>query len=191
MEKIKPNMTRTKDNDIHYKIGRILHREDGPALITSNGLEVWFFNGLIHREDGPAIKCSTANLGVYSSPNYWLNGKCHFLSGRRSLGDQKCGFKAWYLNGVVHRVGGPAIEYDNGSFEYTINNRHHRENEVCLQDVKNNCLYYCLNGNFHREDGPAIMYLNKDKEDMFYIKGKKVSENVVMKKKIVKFLRDK
>lgn len=191
MEKIKPSMTLTKNNEIHYKIGHVLHREDGPAVITEEGLEVWFFNGLVHREDGPAVVCSGANLGVYSSPSYFLRGKRQFLGGRQSLGFQKCGFKVWYLNGMVHRVGGPAIEYDNGSFEYTVNNRHHRENDVCLYDVKNNCSCYCLNGNYHREDGPAVIHHNGDKENIFYIKGKRVTENAVMKKKIVKFLRDK
>jgi len=31
------------------------HREDGPAVIWSNGPQFWFQNGEYHREDGPAI----------------------------------------------------------------------------------------------------------------------------------------
>ena len=31
------------------------HREDGPAIIWSDGTQYWCINGKIHREDGPAI----------------------------------------------------------------------------------------------------------------------------------------
>lgn len=31
------------------------HREDGPAVIYSNGQQEWWFNGKRHRSDGPAI----------------------------------------------------------------------------------------------------------------------------------------
>jgi antitoxin component YwqK of YwqJK toxin-antitoxin module len=44
---------------------------------------------------------------------------------------QDCGTKAWYLNGKLHREGGPAIEYVSGTK-----------------------MWY-LNGKLHREDGPA------------------------------------
>ena len=30
------------------------HREDGPAIIRTNGYEAWYINGKSHREDGPA-----------------------------------------------------------------------------------------------------------------------------------------
>ena len=33
-----------------------LHREDGPAIIYSNGTKRWFINGLRHRDDGPAVE---------------------------------------------------------------------------------------------------------------------------------------
>jgi hypothetical protein len=32
-----------------------LHREDGPAIMLSNGHKEWWFNGVLHRLDGPAI----------------------------------------------------------------------------------------------------------------------------------------
>jgi hypothetical protein len=36
---------------------KILHREDGPALICpgSSGSKEWYREGKLHREDGPAI----------------------------------------------------------------------------------------------------------------------------------------
>lgn len=32
-----------------------LHREDGPAFISSNGTQYWYKNGIRHREDGPGV----------------------------------------------------------------------------------------------------------------------------------------
>lgn len=49
------------------------------------------------------------------------------------------GYKAYYINGLRHRVGGPAIEFE---------------------DFK---VYY-ENGKRHRLDGPAIIYSNGNEE---------------------------
>ena len=46
----------------------------------------------------------------------------------------------WYLNGLLHRKDGPALEYANGDK-----------------------LWY-LNGLLHRENGPAVEYANGVKE---------------------------
>ena len=32
-----------------------LHREDGPAIVTSDGHYCWYRNGKLHREDVPAV----------------------------------------------------------------------------------------------------------------------------------------
>jgi len=31
------------------------HREDGPAIETTDGYTAWYLNGDLHREDGPAV----------------------------------------------------------------------------------------------------------------------------------------
>lgn len=54
-----------------------LHREDGPALICSNGLTAWYLAGWLHREDGPAIECEDYK-------GWFLKGVCQraeFASG--------------------------------------------------------------------------------------------------------------
>lgn len=33
----------------------VLHCEDGPALVTGEGSEHWYYNGMLHRADGPAV----------------------------------------------------------------------------------------------------------------------------------------
>lgn len=45
-------------NVFYYKDGEgtILHRDDGPAVISSDGkFEAWYCDGVRHREDGPAV----------------------------------------------------------------------------------------------------------------------------------------
>jgi len=56
------------------------------------------------------------------------------------------GTKYWYLNGILHREDGPAVEYIDGSK-----------------------LYY-LNEKLHREDGPAIEYADGTK--VWWLNGK-------------------
>ena len=46
------------------------------------------------------------------------------------------GSEFWYLNGKLHREGGPAVVHLNGSKEWYLNDR------------------------LHREDGPAVMYVS-------------------------------
>ena len=47
---------------------KILHRTDGPALVSPDGTEWWYRNGKLHRLDGPAL--------VYVDGNkvWWVNG---------------------------------------------------------------------------------------------------------------------
>ena len=49
------------------------------------------------------------------------------------------GTKEWWVNGILHRTGGPAIEKSNGT------------------------KVWYLNGERHRTDGPAVEYSNGSK----------------------------
>jgi hypothetical protein len=57
------------------------------------------------------------------------------------------GTKMYYSNNVLHRIGSPAIEKENGDWEY----------------------YY--EGKRHRVDGPAVHFGSKYESDGFYIEG--------------------
>lgn len=59
------------------------------------------------------------------------------------------GTKAWWLNGELHREGGPAIIHSNGTKGWY------------------------LRGEYHREDGPARMFPNGEKE--WWLNGKQLS----------------
>ena len=39
---------------------------------------------------------------------------------------RQIGRKVWYLNGKVHRLDGPAIEWDDGDVDYVVNGKRHR-----------------------------------------------------------------
>lgn len=52
----KPYLTINTRGDQEWRLPNgDLHREDGPAVIRSNGETVWFLNGQKHRLVGPAI----------------------------------------------------------------------------------------------------------------------------------------
>ena len=52
----------------HWFLNDTIHREDGPAVIDSEGTKQWYRNGLRHREDGPAIEYTDG------SNRWYLNG---------------------------------------------------------------------------------------------------------------------
>ena len=60
------------------------------------------------------------------------------------------GYKAWWLNGKLHREDGPAVEMADGYKEWW------------------------LNGERHREDGPAIE--NADGTKRWYLNGERYTE---------------
>lgn len=60
------------------------------------------------------------------------------------------GSKEWHLNNKLHREDGPAIEYSNGIKEWWVD------------------------GEFHREDGPAVEYSNGSK--LWWLNGEKYTE---------------
>lgn len=54
-----------------HVVNGLLHRVDGPAIIYTNGTQVWYHNGEIHREDGPAI--TWGDTKVYANHGYLHN----------------------------------------------------------------------------------------------------------------------
>jgi len=46
------------------------HREDGPAIIYSNGIKLWLKQGWRHRLDGPAVECPLIDNEWWIEGNY-------------------------------------------------------------------------------------------------------------------------
>ena len=61
----------------YYNSAGELHREDGPAVIWTDGTYAWFQNGLRHRINGPAVVWTDGTkwwylYGVrYAEPTYY------------------------------------------------------------------------------------------------------------------------
>jgi hypothetical protein len=103
----------------------ILHREDGPAVETSNGVKFWYINGLMHREDGPGIETSDVCCTLYWAANgieYTEQEHMIKFNWKSKLTIDHHGTKEWKLpSGKHHREDGPAIEYASGNKEWYIN----------------------------------------------------------------------
>jgi len=68
------------------------------------------------------------------------------------------GSKIWRnKEGQVHRVNGPAKIYDNGTFEYWVNDKFHREDGPAIVYYDGSEEYY-QEDKRHRLDGPAVIY---------------------------------
>ena len=61
------------DEHIIWRLNGNPHREDGPAVIHSDGTQEWWLNGHLHREDGPAVIHSDG------TQEWCLNGKLRMV----------------------------------------------------------------------------------------------------------------
>lgn len=79
----------------------------------------------------------------------------------------------WRADGVLHRVGGPAIEHLDGSSFWYINGELHRDGgpAVVAADVREE---WFQRGRRHRVDGPAIEWVAGWRE--WWVDGKQLSE---------------
>jgi hypothetical protein len=67
-----------------------LHREDGPAIETSDGGKFWLLHGNRHRTDGPAVERADGTKWWY------LEGKIHRADGPAL--ERPDGDKQWWWN---------------------------------------------------------------------------------------------
>jgi hypothetical protein len=87
----KPECKTSPNGTKKWYLNGEFHREDGPAIETSDGHKEWFLNGKNHREDGPAVEFPDG------TKEWFLNGKYHREDGPAVKWSN--GAKYWYLNG--------------------------------------------------------------------------------------------
>ena len=87
------------------------------------------------------------------------------------------GTKKWTLNGVLHRLDGPAIEYKGGNKEWYQNGRLHRKNGPAVE-WKDGSRFWYQDGKIHREDGPAVEWASGSKSWFLNGKSQKFSETL-------------
>lgn len=66
---IEPIKTSDAFGHTQYTVNGHLHREDGPAVVNSDGGEAWYRNGKLHREGGPAVTWPEGDK------EWWINGE--------------------------------------------------------------------------------------------------------------------
>jgi hypothetical protein len=99
----------------------ILHRIDGPAVITPDR-EIWYHNGVAHRDYEPAYtlwrSAEDKNNNRQPLTMQWLQyGKHHREDGPAVIWDD--GTEEYYLNGKRHRKDGPAVIFPwNGGDQF-------------------------------------------------------------------------
>jgi len=75
------------------------------------------------------------------------------------------GDKTWYLNGIIHREDGPAIEWGDGSKSWWLNGKRHREDGPAIE-WKDGTKQWWLNGKYYnRKEFPEALgkYKKKNK----------------------------
>jgi hypothetical protein len=93
--------------------------------------------------------------------------------------EYKNGDKVWYLNGELHREGGPAIEDADGYKSWWINGKLHRLDGPAIEYYDGSKSWW-INGKLHRLDGPAIEYPNGTK--FWYLNGTWLTEKEWIKR---------
>lgn len=122
------------------------HREDGPAVILSNGAKFWYKNGKLHREDGPA--CEYAD----GTKEWLLNGieytEKEFLAKMNLPFIDNKGNKFWYnKEGKYHREDGPAVIWKDGSKTWYKDGLPHRDDGPAVEDIIDGPAWY-LDGDY-------------------------------------------
>ena len=97
------NYRKNAGYETSYYLGTLRHRENGPALIYTDGCRDWWYLGQLHRDDGPArIK--------NHSKEWYQHGQLHRLDGPAVECDD--GDEEWYREGKLHRTDGPALIFE-------------------------------------------------------------------------------
>lgn len=121
---------------VDFTLNDILHRENGPARITHDGVYTWWYNGMIHRPKKPAI------IWPNGSMVWYFNGKLHRDDGPAYV-SKTC--QEWFVDGKRHRDDGPAVVKSSGRKEWWVNGNYHRLNGPAIID-RNGGKVWFING---------------------------------------------
>jgi len=79
------------------------------------------------------------------------------------------GTKAWYVDGKLHQLDGPAIELFDGTKKWYVDGKLHRIDGPAIE-YPNGTKEWWVDGKLHRIDGPAIEHSDGSKK--WFIFGK-------------------
>jgi hypothetical protein len=177
----------------HFKNG-LTHKDNGPALIKSNGSEYWYQNGIRHRKDGPAYTEKTGSKlwlqnGIFRGEPEGLSGEkitdkgnggeiiYTYTNGKGQRHRDNApatifstGGEIWYQNGKKHRENGPAMTDIDGTQHWFVHDLKHRVDGPATISPKGQTEWW-VDGKTHRVDAPAVICFNGDEH--WYFEGKK------------------
>jgi len=81
------------------------------------------------------------------------------------------GTERWFLNGLLHRLDGPAVSWSDGEQRWYQDGQQHRLDGPAAISADGAEAWY-LNGLLHREDGPAAIY--SDGTRYWYLDGQRI-----------------
>lgn len=94
------------------------HRVGGPAEISTDGTQRWYYDGKLHRGISPEAKLrgenddGPAEIYVNGVQLWYRRGIAHRDDGPAEI--HPSGIKLWYCNGQLHRDDGPAMIWSRG-----------------------------------------------------------------------------
>lgn len=80
----------------------------------------------------------------YGNKLWYLEGILHREDGPAV--EYTTGDKTWYFNGKCHRVDGPAVEYTNETKKWFINDKCHRIDKPAIEPCDGKIYYWYING---------------------------------------------
>ena len=107
----------------------------------------------------------------FTRTEWRVDGKLHRLDGPAV--EWSDGRKEWWVEGERHCLDGPAVEWSDGSKAYWVEGKCHRLDGPAIERSNGNKEYY-VEGKLHRLDGPAVEYSDGDK--WYYVEGIQLSE---------------
>lgn len=128
-------------------------------------------------ENKPTLMCPNCAEELISDSLSEIFGYC-CLNDECEIGITKPETR-WFLNDVLHREDGPALEYTDGEKWWYLNGELHRENGPAVERPNGTKEWY-LNGKRHREDGPAVEFASGKKE--WWANGKQYKYRIYKKK---------
>ena len=134
-----------------YFRNKVLHREDGPALIYPHASKLWIAKGCSAMVNGKMVKKDDELVNLSNHPTllyvYYYEGLKHRDNGPAEVWSD--GREIYYFHGLLHRKDGPAIDWD-GSKLYFQYGKLHREKGPAVETVSGEKNYY-LNGKLLRQ----------------------------------------
>ncbi len=142
-----------------------LHRDDGPAMIKTDGTQQWYQHGLLHRDDGPAV------IYANGAQEWYQRDEWHRDDGPARIHSD--GAQTWYWRNRLHREDGPAIIGADGTQRWYWRGRRHRSGGPAVIWANGTQEWY-QHDQLNRDDGPAIVRPDGTQEWYWY--GEEITE---------------